>query len=93
MPRVKDEAQLGIDEEVIDDQELEAALEEREKRKASLGAVKKIYDGAHQAVLAALTRRARYKGRGRGPSQAALAREYGVTQATIWAALSGRTWQ
>lgn len=37
--------------------------------------------------------RARYKGRGRGPSQEALAREYGVNQATIWALLSGRTWQ
>jgi hypothetical protein len=55
-PRLKSVEQLGFDEQVIDDAEVEAALEEREKRKSSLGAVRKIYDEAHQAATAQITK-------------------------------------
>lgn len=48
--------QLGMDEQVIDDADVEAALEEREKRKASLQAVRKVYDGAHEAAVAEITK-------------------------------------
>ena len=56
MPRVKDENQLGMDEELVEDEELEALLEAREKRKASLGAVNKEYKAAHELVIGALGR-------------------------------------
>ncbi len=48
--------QLALDEQVIDDAEVEAALEEREKRKASLQAVRKVYDGAHEAAIAEIAK-------------------------------------
>ena len=54
--RAKDEAQLGLDEEVVEDDAIEAALEERAKRKNSLDAVRKIYDGAHEAAVAEIAR-------------------------------------
>jgi hypothetical protein len=56
MARVKDEAQTGFDEEVFDDPELEQALEEREKRKASAGAVAKLYQAADELAKAELAR-------------------------------------
>ena len=56
MPRVKDEAQLGMDEEIVEDEALEAALEAREKRKASAGAVQKLYQAADELAKAELTR-------------------------------------
>lgn len=56
MPRVKDEAQLGMDEDIVEDEALEAALEEREKRKASAGAVQKLYQAADELAKAELTR-------------------------------------
>ena len=46
--------QLALDEQVIDDDVLEAALEERQKRKDSLGAVRKIYEEAHEKAVAAI---------------------------------------
>lgn len=55
-PRLKSVDQLGFDEQTVEDPEVEAALEEREKRKASLGAVRKVYDEAHEAALAAVGR-------------------------------------
>ena len=48
--------QLAMDEQVIDDADVEAALEEREKKKASLQAVRKIYDGAHEAAVAEIAK-------------------------------------
>lgn len=51
MPQLRSVDQLGFDEQTIEDAELEAALEERDKRKRSLDAVRKVYDGAHQAAL------------------------------------------
>ena len=56
MPRLAAVPQMAFDEHVIEDAEVEAALEEREKRKASLSAVRKIYDGAHEAAIAEITK-------------------------------------
>lgn len=42
--------QTAFDEQVIEDADVEAALEEREKRKHSLDAVRKVYDGADEAA-------------------------------------------
>jgi hypothetical protein len=47
-------AQLAFDEEVIDDAAIEAALEEREKRKASLAAVRAEFKEAHEAATTAI---------------------------------------
>lgn len=44
--------QLGFDEQVIEDAEIEAALEDREKKKSSLDAVRKIFDGANEHAMA-----------------------------------------
>lgn len=52
MPRSKPQDQLGFDEQVIDDPSIEAALEERLKRKNSLDAVRKNYDAAHTIASA-----------------------------------------
>jgi hypothetical protein len=43
--------QTAFDEQVIEDEEIEAALEDREKKKASLDAVRKIYDGANEHAI------------------------------------------
>lgn len=43
--------QMAFDEQVIEDAEIEAALEDREKKKHSLDAVKKIFDGAHEHAM------------------------------------------
>jgi hypothetical protein len=48
--------QLGFDEQVIEDADIEEALEERQRRKASLGAVRKEYDEAHESAVAAIAR-------------------------------------
>src|SRR3954454_1595152 len=55
-PNLKSVDQLGFDEQVIEDADVEAALEEREKRKASLQAVRKVYDGAHEAAVAEIAK-------------------------------------
>lgn len=52
MPRLRDVAQLAFDEQVIEDADVEAALEEREKRKESLSAVRAVYDEAHEKATA-----------------------------------------
>lgn len=54
--QLKSVDQLGMDEQIIEDAEVEAALEEREKRKASLTAVRKVYDGAHEAAVAEISK-------------------------------------
>lgn len=46
--------QTGMDEQVIEDADIEAALEERAKRKASLDAVRLTYDEAHDKAMAEL---------------------------------------
>ena len=56
MAQLKAVAQTALDEQVIDDAEVEAALEEREKRKASLQAFRKSYDGAHEAAIAEIAK-------------------------------------
>lgn len=55
MARTKTEDQLGMDEHVIDDPSIESALEEREKRKNSLNAVRKNYDAAHTIASAKIS--------------------------------------
>ena len=47
--------QLGFDEQTIDDPTIEAALEEREKRKNSYDAVRKTYEAAHEIAKAKLS--------------------------------------
>lgn len=56
MADLKSVPQLGFDEQVIEDEEIEQALEDREKRKASLSAVRKVYEGAHEAAIAEITK-------------------------------------
>lgn len=46
--------QLALDEEVIENEELEAALEERESRKSSLAAVRGDYKTADDAAMLAI---------------------------------------
>lgn len=48
--------QLAFDEQVIDDHAIEGALEEREKRKDALNAVRKEYDQANAAATGAIAR-------------------------------------
>ena len=48
--------QLAMDEEVIHDKEAEAALEQRETRKAQLGAVRKEYKEADEEARFAIAR-------------------------------------
>lgn len=55
-PQLHSVDQTALDEQVIDDPDVEAALEEREKKKASLQAVRKIYDGAHEAAVAEIAK-------------------------------------
>lgn len=54
MPQLAAVPQQGFDEQVIEDTEVEQALDERERHKASLAIVRKIYDGAHLAAIAAI---------------------------------------
>lgn len=56
MAQLRPVEQLGMDEQTIEDSEIEAALEERQKRKDSLGAVRKVYDEAHEAAVAAIAK-------------------------------------
>lgn len=51
MAELKSVPQLGFDEQVIEDEEIASALEDREKKKASLEAVRKIYDGANEHAM------------------------------------------
>ena len=46
--------QIGMDEEILEAPEVEAALEERSKRRNSLRAVQVKYDEAHEKALAAI---------------------------------------
>lgn len=55
-PQLRAVEQTAFDEQVIDDPDVEAALEEREKRKSSLQAVRKVYDGAHEAAMAEIAK-------------------------------------
>lgn len=48
--------QLGMDEQVIDDADIEAALETRQKRKASLDAVRIDYQEADERAKAVLNK-------------------------------------
>lgn len=50
MPNLRAVDQLGLDEQTIEDPEVEAALEEREKRKNSMNAVRKEYQDADEAA-------------------------------------------
>lgn len=52
MPRTQTEEQLGFDEQTIDDPAIEAALEERLKRKHSYDAVRKTYEAANEIATA-----------------------------------------
>lgn len=52
---LKSVPQQAFDEQVIEDEEIEAALDDREKKKHSLDAVRKIYDGAHEFAMAKIT--------------------------------------
>lgn len=52
MPRTQTEDQLGFDEQTIDDPAIEAALEERLKRKNSYDAVRKTYEAANEIATA-----------------------------------------
>lgn len=56
MPDLKAVPQTGFDEEVIDDPDVESALEQREKHKASMAVVRKMYDGAHEAAVAEIAK-------------------------------------
>jgi hypothetical protein len=49
--------QIGMDETVIEDPELEELLETREKRKASASAVSAEYRAAHNAALVEIEKR------------------------------------
>jgi hypothetical protein len=53
MPARKIE-QLGMDEKVIEDPQVEAALEERQKRRDTLGAVRSSYNEAHAVAMKGL---------------------------------------
>jgi hypothetical protein len=43
--------QTAFDEQVIEDEEIEAALEDRDKKKRSLDAVRKVFDGANEHAM------------------------------------------
>lgn len=55
MPQLRAVEQTAMDEQVIEDAEIEAALEDRDKKKTSLDAVRKIYDGANEFAMAKIT--------------------------------------
>jgi hypothetical protein len=52
--RLAAEDQLGMDEELIENPDVEAALVERQARKDALGGVRKDFNKAHEKVVAAL---------------------------------------
>lgn len=54
MARVNSDDQLGFDEEVIENPDVEAALVERQARKDALASVRHEYDEAHEKAKAAL---------------------------------------
>jgi hypothetical protein len=56
MAQLRSVEQLGFDEQVVDDPDIEAALEERERRRSSLNAVRKTYDEAHEAAIAEIAK-------------------------------------
>lgn len=51
LPSLRTVPQTGFDEQVIEDADIEAALEERAKAKNSLDAVRKIYDERHEKAI------------------------------------------
>ena len=51
---MRNQAQFAFDEEVVDDVIIEVAFEEREKRKASLSAVRSEFKEAHDKATAAI---------------------------------------
>jgi hypothetical protein len=53
---VRQRDQLAFDEKAVEDTRLENALEERQKRKDSLDAVRVRYDEAHEAAQAEIAR-------------------------------------
>lgn len=55
-PRLRPVEQLGFDEQTIEDPELESALEERQKRKNSLDAVRKQFDEADDLATAGIAK-------------------------------------
>src|SRR4051794_8370741 len=55
-PALKAVPQLGMDEQTINDPEIEAALDERQKRKGSLDAVRLSYDDADERAKALCAR-------------------------------------
>lgn len=54
MARVADENQIGMDEELIENPDVEAALIERQSRKDALKSVKRRYKDAHDAAVGLL---------------------------------------
>lgn len=54
MPDVRDDDQLGMDEQVIEDEELEAQLDLRNQIKVERGELNKRYKRAHERVLDSL---------------------------------------
>lgn len=54
MARMQDDGQLGFDEELIENPDVEAALVERQARKDALASVRKDFTKAHEAAVAAL---------------------------------------
>jgi len=55
MARLRSEDQLGFDEELIENPDVEAALVERQARKDTLASVRKDFNAAHDKAVAALT--------------------------------------
>ena len=55
MTQLRAVEQTAFDEQVIEDEEIEAALDDRERKKHSFDAVKKIFDGAHEFAMAKIS--------------------------------------
>lgn len=55
MTRMRSDDQLGFDEELIENPDVEAALIERQGRKDALSSVRKEFKEAHEKAVAALT--------------------------------------
>lgn len=56
MAQLRSVPQTAMDEQVIEDSDVEEALEERERRKETLGATRKEYDEANEAAKAQITK-------------------------------------
>lgn len=54
MARMRSEDQMGFDEELIENPDVEAALVERQARKDALSSVRKDFNEAHEKTVAAL---------------------------------------